>query len=85
MRTRIEAFEVLRPPNPDYRQLIRAIDIPTLLITAESGIVTSEMADALQRMHACIRVAQIPNAGHGVPYDKPEQVASVVRLFLPAR
>ncbi|RAP58203.1 alpha/beta hydrolase [Oleiagrimonas sp. MCCC 1A03011] len=85
LRTRIEAFEVLRPPNPDYRQLIRAIDIPTLLITAESGIVTSEMADELQRMHACIRVAQIPNAGHGVPYDKPEQVASVVRLFLPAR
>ncbi|KGI78980.1 alpha/beta fold hydrolase [Oleiagrimonas soli] len=85
LRTHTEAFEVLRPPKPDYRQLIHTIGIPVLLITAESGIVTTAMADELQRLNARVRVEAIPGAGHGVLYDKPEQVASLVRTFLAAR
>jgi N-formylmaleamate deformylase len=32
LQTEISAFEVLRPPNPEYRQLVSAISVPVLLV-----------------------------------------------------
>jgi len=36
----------------------------------------------LQSLNPRVRVKQIQNAGHGVPYDQPERFAAVVRSFL---
>jgi N-formylmaleamate deformylase len=75
--TRIDAFDVLAPPNPEYRELVRAIDVPTLLVLGDRPVVTLELAAELG-----LRVAQIADAGHGVPFDQPERLAEVVASFL---
>ena len=38
-QTSICAFEVLTPPNPDYRELIKTLDIPNLLVIGGIGAV----------------------------------------------
>ena len=44
MKTPIQAFDVLTPPNPDYHRLLSAIDVPILLIIADNGVVALETA-----------------------------------------
>jgi N-formylmaleamate deformylase len=75
--TRLAAFDVLTPPNPDYRDVVRAIDVPSLLVIGDSPVVTLEMAAELG-----MRALQIRDAGHGVPFDQPERLAEVVASFL---
>ena len=74
--TRLAAFDVLTPPNPDYRELMRAIDVPSLLVIGDSPVVTLEQAAELG-----VRVEQIRDAGHGVPFDQPARLAEVVAAF----
>lgn len=81
-QTSIRAFEVLKPPNPDYMQLIKTLDVPSLLIVGDDGaVVTLEMAAALTRINQHLEVVQIAEAGHGVPYDQPERFSSIVKAF----
>ncbi len=83
LQTRLNAFEVLKPPNPEYRQLVSAIRAPILLILGDVGSVVSlETASELQSLNPRVRVEQIQGAGHGVPYDQPERFEAVVRHFL---
>ena len=82
LQTRMSAFDVLTPPNPDYRQLVMTIDIPVLLIVADAGVVSLETATELQRLNARVRVELVEGAGHGVHFDQPERVQAVVRAFL---
>ena len=83
LRTQTDAFDVLIPPNPDYRELLSAICVPVLLIIGDNGAVVSlETAHELQQLNPRLRVEQIQNAGHGVPYDQPERFEAVVRSFL---
>ncbi len=82
LQTRMSAFDVLTPPNPDYMQLVSSIDVPTLLVIAENGVVSSEVAAELQCVNSKFQVEKIPNAGHGVHYDQPERFAAVVKSFL---
>jgi N-formylmaleamate deformylase len=82
LKTRIDAFDVLTPPNPDYRQLVSTTYVPTLLVIGDNGVVSLETAKELQRLNPRLRVEQIQNAGHGVPYDQPESFEAVVRSFL---
>lgn len=82
-QTSIHAFEVLTPPNPDYLQLIKIINIPTLLITGGAGaIVSPEVATELAGLNQKLEVVQIPNAGHGIPFDQPNQFSCAVKRFL---
>lgn len=82
-QTSIHAFEVLTPPNPDYLQLIKAIDIPSLLVIGDrDSVVSSEMAAELKTHNPYLKVMQILQAGHGVPYDQPKCFSSVVQAFL---
>lgn len=82
-QTSTHAFEVLTPPNPDYRQLIGALEIPSLLIIGgAAGIVSAEMAAELARMNPQLKVAQIAEAGHGLPYEEPERFSTLVKDFL---
>ncbi|HEX4452062.1 MAG TPA: alpha/beta hydrolase [Kofleriaceae bacterium] len=75
--TRLCAFDVLVPPNPDYREVVGAIDVPSLLVIGDNSVVTLEMATELG-----MRVEQLRDAGHGMPFDQPERLAEVVGLFL---
>jgi N-formylmaleamate deformylase len=76
LSTQLAAFDVLTPPNPDYREVVRAITIPTLLVIGDSPVVTHEMGAELG-----LRTVEIRDAGHGVPFDQPERVAEVVAAF----
>jgi N-formylmaleamate deformylase len=82
LKTRLGAFDVLTPPNPDYRQLVSTTPVPMLLVIADNGVVSLETARELQQLNPRVRVEQIQNAGHGVPYDQPESFEAVVRSFL---
>lgn len=82
LRTRMEAFELLRPPNPDYRLVVGAIRVPVLLVTGDAPVVSAEAARQLQALNPRLRVAEIAGAGHGLPYDQPQRLAAAVRAFL---
>lgn len=82
LQTRLSAFDVLTPPNPDYRQVVSAIDVPILLAIGDSPVVSLETARELQSLNPRLRVEQIEGAGHGVPFDQPERLAAVVRSFV---
>jgi pimeloyl-ACP methyl ester carboxylesterase len=80
--TSMRAFEVLTPPNPDWRALVQAIKAPTLLVTAERGIVSLETARELQGLNPLTQHQHVPDAGHGLPYDEPERLGSLLLPFL---
>jgi len=82
LQTSMNAFDVLTPPNPDYMPLVRSIDVPTLLVIGENGVVSPTVAAELQRVNPKLQVENIPQAGHGIPYDQPERFAAVVKSFL---
>jgi N-formylmaleamate deformylase len=82
LQTSMNAFDVLTPPNPDYMQLASSIDVPTLLVIAENGVVSSTLAAELQCVNPKFQVEKIPKAGHGVHYDQPERFAAIVKSFL---
>jgi pimeloyl-ACP methyl ester carboxylesterase len=78
LKTRMAAFDILTPPNPDYREVVGAIDVPTLLVIGDSPVVTLEMATELRVLNPRLRVEQIENAGHGLPFEQPERLGEVV-------
>ncbi|HYA87699.1 MAG TPA: alpha/beta hydrolase [Nitrospirota bacterium] len=83
LQTSISAFDVLTPPNPDYLQLVSAIDVPSLLVIGDTAsVVSAAVAAELQRLNPGFQVEQIRKAGHGVHYDQPERFAAVVKSFL---
>jgi pimeloyl-ACP methyl ester carboxylesterase len=83
LRTRLEAFAVLAPPNPDFRQLIRAIRVPTLLVIGgRGGVVSGELAAELQGLNGRVQVAQIVEAGHALHLDQPERFSALLDAFL---
>ncbi len=82
LQTSVSAFDILTPPNPDYMELVSAIDVKTLLVIGDSGVVSPELAAELQRINHAIEVELIGGAGHGLHYDQPDRFAAVVRTFL---
>lgn len=82
LRTRLSAFDVLTPPNPEYHELVSTIDIPILLIIGDAGAVSLETARELQSLNSRVRIELIQDAGHGIQYDQPERFEAVVRSFL---
>ena len=82
-KTRLAAFDVLTPPNPAYRDVVRAIDVPCLLVVGDkSPVMTLEMAAELRDLNPRVRLAPIGDAGHGLPFEQPERLAEVVLSFL---
>jgi N-formylmaleamate deformylase len=82
LQTRMSAFDVLTPPNPEYRQLVSTIDVPTLLVIGDAGVVSLETARELQSLNSHVRIELIQDAGHGAQYDQPERVEAAVQSFL---
>lgn len=85
LRTRPAAFQILTPPNPDYRRLMRTIRVKALLVMGDSGVVSLETARELQSLNPQLEVQQIKGVGHGLHYDQPESFAAVLRSFVPLR
>jgi N-formylmaleamate deformylase len=82
-QTCIHAFEVLKPPNPDYRQLIDAINIPSLLVIGGAGgIISPALAAELVRLNQCLEIVQIVETSHAIPFDQPKRFSAVVKAFL---
>ena len=81
LATRAIAFDVLTPPNPDYRELVRAIEVPTLLVIGDSTVVTLEIATELRDANPRVQIARIEGAGHGLPFDEPDRVSEVIAQF----
>ncbi|HEX8427834.1 alpha/beta hydrolase [Hymenobacter sp.] len=82
LQTSMNAFDVLTPPNPDYKQVVSEIDIPSLLLFADKGIVSAGVAEELQRLNPVLQAKQIRQAGHALHVDQPERFAAVVKSFL---
>jgi pimeloyl-ACP methyl ester carboxylesterase len=82
LQTRMNVFDVLTPPNPEYRQLVNAIEAPILFVIGDAGVISLETVRELQSHNPRIRVELISDAGHGVQYDQPERFEAVVRPFL---
>lgn len=83
LKTCVDAFDVLTPPNPEYRSVVSAIDVPSLLVIGDnSPVVTLEMATELRGLNPGVRVEQVQGAGHGLPFDQPERLGEVVVSFL---
>ena len=81
-QTSIIPFQILKPPYPDYKQLVRDINCKSLLVTADKGIVSSAMTEELQDINQKLQMEMITGAGHGLHYDKPEKFVAVVQSFL---
>jgi pimeloyl-ACP methyl ester carboxylesterase len=84
LQTSMSAFDVLKPPNPDFKRFMSTIEIPSLLVKGDGGVVTPEVAAELQRLNPKLQVQTIHKASHGLHYDQPEQFAAVVNAFLAA-
>ncbi len=82
LQTSMSAFDVLTPPNPDYLEVARVIEVPSLLVIGDAGVVSSAVAAELQRLNPRFQVEKILQAGHGVHYDQPDRFAAVVKSFL---
>lgn len=82
LKTNLAAFDVLTPPNPEYHAVVSVIDVPSLLVIGDNPVVTMEMATELRDLHTRLRVEQIENAGHGLPFEQPERLGEVVLSFL---
>ncbi len=75
-------FQVLIPPNPDYKQLVNDIEVPSLLVIADKGIISLATAKELISLNPKLQMEIITGAGHGLFYDQPEQFVAVVKSFL---
>lgn len=82
LETSMSAFDVLTPPNPDYRELVGSIEVPCLLVIGDAGVVSADLASELQLVNPKLQVAQIQDAGHGIYYDQPDKFTAVVKSFL---
>ena len=82
-QTQISAFDVLKPPAPDYRQVVGAIRVPILLILAGAGgVVSRRAAGELRRLNPRVQIERFADAGHGIPFDQPECLAAAAARFL---
>jgi pimeloyl-ACP methyl ester carboxylesterase len=82
LQTSLEAFDVLTPPNPDYKQLISAIKTPSLLVYGDKGVVTTDVAEEVKRLNSRFQIVKIPDVGHGLHYDQPDGFAAIVLSFI---
>jgi N-formylmaleamate deformylase len=80
LQTSMSAFDVLTPPNPDYKQLVSNIVVPSLLIFGDKGVVSYSIAEELQQINPRFQIEQIEEAGHGLHLDQPERFASIFTL-----
>lgn len=80
-------FSAARHPDerPDWRATVRAISVPTLLITAETeqgALITPAIAEAAADLNPHIQVAKIDNAGHNIRRENFPAYLAAIKAFL---
>lgn len=80
-----EAFDILRPPNPAFEDLVQDIRSESLLVTGDRGIVSEEQAQKLQSLNSRFQYQVIQGASHAFFYDCPELLVNSIRKFLKIR
>jgi N-formylmaleamate deformylase len=76
------------PPVPDmgaWRETVRALRCPTLLITADverGAIVSPAVAEEASRMNPNVRVVHVAAAGHNIRREQHAAFQSALRAFL---
>jgi pimeloyl-ACP methyl ester carboxylesterase len=82
LRTRLAAFDVLTPPHPQYQDVVKAIAVPTLLVTGHREHAISPAASReLCRLNPLVRVEKVAASGEGLPFDRPRQLAELLVGF----
>ncbi|HEY2033214.1 MAG TPA: alpha/beta hydrolase [Rhizomicrobium sp.] len=72
----------LRNPEEAWRSCAN-IEVPTLIVRGEiSDILSAQIAERMVRTIPDAQLVTVANAGHGVPYDAPEEFLIAVRKFL---
>lgn len=69
--------------RPDSVATLKTIDVPTMIIIGEEDVLSTVADGELLRAH--IRGSQlrvVPKAGHYSPWERPEEVGSLLRQFL---
>lgn len=69
----------------DWRGTVRALTVPTLLLTAEKekgAIISVEMAEEIRRLSPHVQVAYIPGAGHSIRRENGPAYIKAVKDFL---
>jgi len=69
--------------NPKLRRRLRRIRVPTLVVAgARDGLVPLRVAETFAAEIPGARLEVIPDAAHWLVYEKPEELARLVRDFL---
>jgi len=73
------------PPRTLWREIVRKITCPVLLVTADperGGIVTPAAAEEAAQLWRTGRIVQIADAGHNIRRDQYEPFRTAVTAFL---
>jgi pimeloyl-ACP methyl ester carboxylesterase len=62
--------------------LASTIDVPSLIVFGDKGVVSTVVAEELQRLNPRLQAEQILDAGHSVHLDQPERFVAVVEAFI---
>jgi proline iminopeptidase len=72
----------ISPPRPDFLPALAGQDIPTLVIKGRCDYLTWSSAVAYLTALPDAQLVYLPEAGHNVYQDEPEEFLAVVRAFL---
>ena len=81
LQTSINAFEILKPPNPAYKSVVKGIKCPCLLLYGDRGIIDAVQANELHEINSLLKIVEIQNAGHGIYFDSPKQFVDGIVQF----
>lgn len=82
LQTSINAFDILMPPNPDYKRIIKGIKCPCLLLYGDRGIINKEQTNDLLKINSLVTAVEIKNAGHGIYLDQPLEFVNNIIQFI---
>lgn len=69
--------------RPDSVEILKTINVPTLLVTGDEDTLTGVNEAELMRQHiAGSQLRVIPKAGHYSPWEQPEEASRLLRQFL---
>jgi pimeloyl-ACP methyl ester carboxylesterase len=69
--------------RPDSVDILKTINVPTLLVTGDEDILTGLNEAELMRQHiSSSQLRVIPKAGHYSPWEQPEEAGKLLRQFL---
>jgi 3-oxoadipate enol-lactonase len=69
--------------RPDSVDILKTINVPTLLVTGDEDVLTGLNEAELMRQHISgSRLRVIPKAGHYSPWEQPEEAGKLLRQFL---